>query len=1441
MAGERRRSVSLKGPTTSNSSNVTKTGATTSQYVVGMCQTEGDLDECASRFILTNDGILAKLFADDNDDNNNSKSNGQVLWMSNLDGLCENPGGEWFHLSYVDAADELSLVCLSRNGAIATVHPTTGEAELVGEFEHGLQAASFSPDGEVLCLLTFSEDDDDDGQNEQDATTASTEDASPNSSALLLMNTQWEVLAEANIDNHIPSDTSTESKVSICWRPDGSLVALSTVDAADNLRKIRIYKRDNLEFSAIGRTEDGSGKLVPNMIASAGVSWAGAGCSQLLAAAQRKGKKTIQVIFYEPNGNRHREFVLREEPSTEVVGLAWNVESDLLAVTLRETFEGGSDKVQLWHRSNYHWYMKQEFRYTGRQVSRVAFHDEKPGLLYVFFQGTMEWREYEVLWQPCTMQLLAPKTCAAYVVDGSSLNMTPLDQAMVPPPMFLSTLVMESPITQILLSNDDKKSVTAVVRLSDASIVLIGNPLKQTGNRTRFATPAIVAKGSLNSVDGMDCSGLRSFVILEHTDSSIRLLAACCAADNDTCESLVILNATWNEDEQTLSISKHQDVVTLEQRVLCIAQWSDTMSGAILETEDGKVWDVDTAGDGTCILLPLSSQELMEPCPWIAGIKDPSSFADSANSNPYDNDPEQKRLVFGLSQRSRLFYHDMLLADAVSSFFVSVSHQYLCYVSAQGSTSQLRFLPLRDLQSFDTLMGSDGNTLLEGYEPRSVERGARLVAILPGSPAAVLQVPRGNLEGIFPRALVLRFVMTKIAAGNYDDAFAMMRTQKVNLNLIVDLNPTKFLEDGLLLLLKQVTIMDHLNLFISCLQNWDSTQMQYRIPHWLSLVSEYDLEAKKFFNFSGKVNEVCARLRTLMLQSERDGKLDGGRIVAEGDFLLPILTTFAKEDPPKLEEALTLIKENAIAKSKQSKASVKKPPLFSEAAQSSIQYLAFLADHELIFNVGLGLYDFDIARACARNSQMDPKVYLPLLKRLKTLPPYYGRYEVDMRLKRFENALRTLFESGQHNESLDGIEPVKLNDLDTMLRVGNDFEQCMNLIEDHKLHSVGLQLYKTDPGKKRLIMLSLGEYLLKDSKAGGALTVFLAAEPVDIEQAKRAARACKDWKCFFTLSCQGEEQDEESKALRESAAREISEGIALTSENQYSCQSDFGDAARMLLDYCNDVDATVEMLTKGWLWQEGCRVATLNGRTELVQTCIDAAVIFAEMIQGDMEERKSAFEEANFKYEEALERRKEAIRNGGEIEDQHMAAETGSLFSAASNVSNMSLQSTASTDSLSSVISIKSANSFSISGSEVDSRHKSKFNPMGGKKKKKKKKGKKNRIQPGSPAELKNAVDALRGNCVDEDLSKVISQTIKFLSQTGGELAQAKAVFNSYVDLSDAIQQSHATRTEARRSAQLAELHKVPVHLPAEDDVSSLSCPKLLDSLYEVFVILKDN
>ena len=925
LIGERRRKVAFDEqhvPSSPNENN--------NRHIVDMFQSKDDgaLIVEGSRFVLTNDGILSKM-----------NDQGTIEWISHLDKVCEENNSSksgWLNMAYLDSTAEEQIACISKNGAIVTVSPMTGNAELCGEFEHGLEGACWSPDRDSVLLLTF-EDEEEETANKK--------------SVLLMMNVQWEVLAEATIDSHIPSleDPEGESAVSIAFRPDGTLCAVSTVDRADNMRKVRIFKQETLELHAIGRTEDGSGKLVPNMIASAGIAWAGAGCSQLLATAQRKGKKTTQIIFFEPNGLRHREFSLRENFETKVLGLAWNVESDLLAVTLREANEGSScDKVQLWHRCNYHWYLKQEIRYNQSvRIARAAFDEEKPYTLYVYFKEDLAWREYEWQWHPSSVHITSSqKTCTAYAIDGCSLNMTSLDKALIPPPMCAAALQLNYPVRQLAFCGNDDCPVSSIVHLSDGSFALLGE------RKDPFSPPEVMATVHLKDLNHheIDYTSFRSFVVVNSGLSFLRLLAVCCPDSFSSKEDLVVLTIAWEESMQSATLAYSRDKIPLQQSVLCASPWTDSSEGALVGLRDGSIWEFEVSDkdDVGGELHPLPEQEFMEPCQWIAGLKDASSSSDTNyNDNARHDMDEQlhKRLVFGLSSRSRLYCRDILLADAVSSFFVSTDHQFLCYAAAQGSTSQLRFLPLKDLESFDILMGSDENHVLMGFEPRSVERGSRIVAILPGTPQAVLQMPRGNLEGIYPRALVLRYAMNEIGRRQYGEVFTMMRKHKVNLNLIVDLNPKKFLEEDILLFLQQVTTIDHLNLFISCLQNWDSTSTQYRIPPWFNLESEVDVESKKLFDFSTKINQVCTRLRSVMIETAKNGQLSERRAVTEGHFLLPILSTFAKQTPPQLEDALLLIKENAERSANTSK----KPPLFSDAAQSSIQYLAFLADYEVSF------------------------------------------------------------------------------------------------------------------------------------------------------------------------------------------------------------------------------------------------------------------------------------------------------------------------------------------------------------------------------------------------------------------------------------------------------------------------------------------------------------
>lgn len=733
-------------------------------------------DALSSRFMLTNDGILTKL----------TDQGRKIVWICYLDKVCGNSGGRWyvlfllrskndfvgarvivskfvclmhfscelrFSLAFVDTEE---LVCLSHNGAIVTVSPTTGQAELVGEFDHGLEAGCWSPDGEALLLVTFSEVDDENevapvdctSPPEKNDTTTATEP--PKKSVLLLMNTQWEVLAETTIDNHVPTADSgsginnTDASVSIAWRPDGSLCAISSLCAADNNRKVTIYKRESLELHAIGRTEDGSGKLVTNIIGSPGLAWAGPGCSQLLAAAQRKGKKTIQIAFFEPNGLRHREFLLREDPSTQVLGLIWNVDSSLLAVTLREP-QKGCDKIQLWHRSNYHWYLKQEFQYLTYRVSHVSFHDENPNLMSVFFQNNLHWREYEIRWEPSCVQL-ANDECIAYVIDGCNLNLTPLHRSLVPPPMYDTSLTMNSPIRQVALTFDGTHPIRAVVFLSDGSFALVGqDEVDHNGKvKTRSKTLKILARGTFSGIVDIDPLSMRSIVIVNNSHSCVSLLAVICAKTNSFSETVAVFTVSIDDSNQSSRVLV-TDIIPLDQGVLSAVQWTDCSEGALLEMDDGLFYEFEITANGLGNICPSEIQQLLEPCPWICGLKNVDCYDDFGEIEIH-NGKHNKRLILGLSSRARLYYHDLLLAEGVSSFVVSVSHQYLCYCNSAGSISQLRFLPLKDLHSFDPLMGSDENILLEGYEPRNVERGTRLVAVLPGHPTAVLQVPRVRIS-----------------------------------------------------------------------------------------------------------------------------------------------------------------------------------------------------------------------------------------------------------------------------------------------------------------------------------------------------------------------------------------------------------------------------------------------------------------------------------------------------------------------------------------------------------------------------------------------------------------------------------------------------------------------------------------------------------------------
>ncbi|KAL3521059.1 hypothetical protein ACH5RR_019208 [Cinchona calisaya] len=124
------------------------------------------------------------------------------------------------------------------------------------------------------------------------------------------------------------------------------------------------------------------------------------------------------------------------------------------------------------------------------------------------------------------------------------------------------------------------------------------------------------------------------------------------------------------------------------------------------------------------------------------------------------------------------------------------------------------------------------------------------------------------------------------------------------------------------------------------------------------------------------------------------------------------------------------------------------------SAAESLKHLLWLSDPEAVFEVALGLYDLNLATVIALNSQKDPKEFLPFLQELECMPAVLMQYNIDLRLQRYENALRHIFSAGD-----------------------DYYEDCMRLMRIYpQLFPLGLKLI-SDPLKRTQVLEAWGDHL----------------------------------------------------------------------------------------------------------------------------------------------------------------------------------------------------------------------------------------------------------------------------------------------------------------------------------------------------------------------------
>ena len=359
---------------------------------------------------------------------------------------------------------------------------------------------------------------------------------------------------------------------------------------------------------------------------------------------------------------------------------------------------------------------------------------------------------------------------------------------------------------------------------------------------------------------------------------------------------------------------------------------------------------------------------------------------------------------------------------------------------------------------------------------RPVERGSLIVTAIPSSSSIVLQMPRGNLETICPRPLVLLQIRTALSNKEYRTALLICRQHRVDLNILHEYDPVAFCQD-ISLFISQVKQPDLIDVFITSVRN----PTQTHDPLSSTTAARYSLEINK-------VNDICNLLICHFAETE------------ERSFLQCSLTASLSKHPRDYISALSLIK-----------------PLLINAdirLEHAVKHVCFLSDVNDLYDEAMGMYDLPMALLFARHSQKDPREYMQLLAALEALPPLRQRFEIDTLLKRHSKALGYLIAAP---------EPSK--------------DEICDYVVRHSLYSAALKSIDHNHIAYTGLVEVYGRFLEEQSKFSAAGHAFERARKYD--KAIECYKAAGQWAEALTLAFEMSKSDQFIKILSSDLAIQL--------------------------------------------------------------------------------------------------------------------------------------------------------------------------------------------------------------------------------------------------------------------------------------------------------------
>ncbi|KAJ6264307.1 hypothetical protein Dda_0452 [Drechslerella dactyloides] len=450
---------------------------------------------------------------------------------------------------------------------------------------------------------------------------------------------------------------------------------------------------------------------------------------------------------------------------------------------------------------------------------------------------------------------------------------------------------------------------------------------------------------------------------------------------------------------------------------------------------------------------------------------------------------------------------------------------------------------------------------------RSVERGSKLVTVVPSTFAVVLQMPRGNLETIYPRALVLAGIRGSVDAVDYKTAFAYCRTHRVDLNILYDHSPQQFMV-SIDTFLDQIENPQYVDLFLSMLRDEDVTKTMYDPKVHTSSKSTGSsgdtIVLRTIAEIPNKVNTIC------------DAILAGIRRRSSPNTQ-NLVTCYVSKRPPDLDSGLSMISEMRT-----------KDP---EKADLAIEHISFLADVNKLYDHALGIYDLELALLIAQQSQKDPREYLPFLQSIRAMTQLRQKHYIDDFLGHYNKAASWLHDIGD-----------------------NAFAELSEYTVKHDLYRQVTDLVKYDQEKRNIIIKLHAEYLIttSDYREAG-----LSFEQLGLwESALAAYQKCGMWQEALYAASRVPLSPEETTELAGVLADALVES------------KDFRNAARIYLDYHNDAKEAVSTYCKGSFFGEAMRVIALKQEFHLLDQIVDPGLVESfnttlELIADFLEQIKS--------------------------------------------------------------------------------------------------------------------------------------------------------------------------------------------------------------------------